>query len=91
MKNAPISESGMATVGIITDRDLRRHEGYLDNTEARLAMTTEVKTVTPSTPVHTAAKSLLDHKIGALPVMEGERLVGIISTSDVLRAFLEAD
>lgn len=89
-RTMPVLSNGKL-VGIITDRDLRRHEGYLDNTEARLAMTTEVKTVTPSTPVHTAAKSLLDHKIGALPVMEGERLVGIISTSDVLRAFLEAD
>ena len=55
------------------------------------AMTTEVDTVTPSTPIHDAAKTLLEHKIGALPVVEGERLVGIISTSDVLRAFLEAN
>jgi acetoin utilization protein AcuB len=54
-------------------------------------MTTEVDTVTPSTPIHDAAKTLLEHKIGALPVVEGERLVGIISTSDVLRAFLEAN
>jgi CBS domain-containing protein len=30
-------------------------------------------------------------RFGALPVVEGERLAGIISTSDVLRAFLEAN
>lgn len=83
--------SGGKLAGIITDRDLRRHEGYLDHTEVRLAMTTEIATVTPSTPVHQAAQSLLEHKIGALPVVEGERLVGIISTSDLLRAFLEAN
>jgi nucleotide-binding universal stress UspA family protein/predicted transcriptional regulator len=86
----PVLSAGKLA-GIITDRDLRRHEGYLDHTEVRLAMTTEVATVTPSTPIHEAAKSLLEHKIGALPVVEGERLVGIISTSDVLRAFLEAN
>ncbi len=83
--------SGGKLAGIITDRDLRRHEGYLDHTEAKLAMTTEVATVGPATPVHEAAKTLLEHKIGALPVVEGERLVGIISISDVLRAFLEAN
>jgi CBS domain-containing protein len=83
--------SGGKLAGIITDRDLRRHEGYLDHTEVRLAMTTEVATVTPLTPVHEAAQTLLERKIGALPVVEGERLVGIISSSDVLRAFLEAN
>jgi nucleotide-binding universal stress UspA family protein/predicted transcriptional regulator len=83
--------SGGKLVGVITDRDLRRHEGYLDHTEVRLAMTTEVVTITPSTPIHDAAQRLLEHKIGALPVVEDERLVGIISTSDVLRAFLETN
>ena len=86
----PVLSAGKLA-GIITDCDLRRHEGYLDHTEVRLAMTTEVATVSPSTPIHEAAKSLLEHKIGALPVVEGDRLVGIISTSDVLRAFLEAN
>jgi acetoin utilization protein AcuB len=89
-RTMPVLSAGKL-VGIVTDRDLRRHEGYLDHTEVRLAMTTEVATVAPSTPVHEAAKSLLERKIGALPVVEGERLVGIISTSDVLRAFLEAN
>jgi nucleotide-binding universal stress UspA family protein/CBS domain-containing protein len=83
--------SGGKLVGVITDRDLRSHEGYLDHTEVRLAMTAEVTTVTPSTPIHAAAQSLLEHKIGAMPVIEGERLVGIISTSDVLRAFVAAN
>ena len=89
-RTMPVLSAGRLA-GIITDRDLRRHEGYLDHTEVRLAMTTEVDTVTPSTPIHDAAKTLLEHKIGALPVVEGERLIGIISTSDVLRAFLEAN
>ena len=83
--------SGGKLVGVITDRDLRRHEGYLDHTEVKLAMSTEVITVKPETPVHDAAKLLLERKMGALPVMDGERLVGIISTSDILRAFLEAN
>jgi nucleotide-binding universal stress UspA family protein/predicted transcriptional regulator len=87
-RSMPVLSAGKLA-GIITDRDLRRHEGYLDHTEVRLAMTTEVVTVAATTPIHEAAKLLLERKIGALPVVEGERLVGIISTSDVLRAFVE--
>jgi acetoin utilization protein AcuB len=87
-RTIPVLSDGKV-VGVITDRDLRRHEGYLDHTEVRLAMTPEVATVTAVTPIHEAAKRLLELKVGALPVVEGERLVGIISTSDVLRAFLE--
>ena len=89
-RTMPILSAGKLA-GVLTDRDLRRHEGYLDHTEAKLAMTTELTTVAPSTPVHEAAKILLEQKVGALPVVEDERLVGIISTSDILRAFLEAN
>jgi acetoin utilization protein AcuB len=89
-RTMPVLSDGKL-VGVITDRERRRQEGYLDHTEVRLAMTTEVATITPSTPIHEAAQRLLQHKIGALPVVEDERLVGIISTSDVLRAFLEAN
>ncbi len=52
-------------------------------------MTEDVVTVGPETPIHDAARLLLERKIGALPVMEGGRLVGILSSSDVLRAFVE--
>jgi nucleotide-binding universal stress UspA family protein/predicted transcriptional regulator len=89
-RTMPVLSGGKLT-GVITDRDLRRHEGYLDHTEVRLAMTAGVATVMPSTPIHEAAQSLLDHKIGGLPVLEDGRLVGIITTSDVLRAFLETN
>lgn len=82
-----VSEAKLA--GIISDRDLRRHEGYLEHTEVRLAMSEEVATVTPATPINWAAKTLLERKIGALPVVQDGRLVGIISTSDLLRAFLD--
>ncbi len=78
-------------VGIITDRDLRQHVGYLDHTEVKLAMNEDVLTVTPETPIHEAARLLRERKIGALPVVEDGKLVGIISTSDMLQAFGEAE
>ncbi len=88
-RSMPVLSEGKL-VGIISDRDLRRHEGYLEHTDVRLAMTEEVSTVSATTPIHAAAQTLLERKIGALPVIEDGRLVGIISTSDVLRAFLAA-
>jgi acetoin utilization protein AcuB len=88
-RSMPVLREGKL-VGIITDRDLRRHEGYLEHTDVRLAMTEDVSTVSPTTPIHAAAQTLLERKVGALPVIDEGQLVGIISTTDVLRAFLEA-
>jgi acetoin utilization protein AcuB len=48
-------------------------------------------TVTPTTPVHEAARVLFAHKVDALPVVENGLLVGVITNSDMLRAFLDQD
>jgi CBS domain-containing protein len=50
-------------------------------------MTKTVITVDPERDAQNAARLMLDHKIGALPVLEGGTLVGIMTESDVLRAF----
>jgi acetoin utilization protein AcuB len=76
-------------VGIITDRDMREHAGYLDRTEVKAAMSKNPITVTPVTTVEAAAQLMLKQKIGGLPVAEKGRLVGIITTSDILQAFLD--
>jgi len=79
---------GDALVGIISDRDVRRHVGYLQSTKITAAMTPDPKTVTPKMSVEDAARLMISHKIGGLPVVENGRLVGIVSTSDILKAFL---
>src|SRR5271168_389225 len=81
----PIQGEG-APVGIVTDRDIRRHTGYLDQTEAFKAMSEPLITVTPSTDIREAARLLREQKIGALPVVEDGKLVGVITTDDVLEA-----
>jgi CBS domain-containing protein len=80
-------------VGILSTRDLGRllADGPPD---ARLAepvrtiMTEAPVAVGPDTPVTVAARALLDAKIGALPVRDGERIVGIFTTADALDALL---
>ena len=87
-------------VGIITDRDLRRpdvskdpdgwNEFYNldDECEVRFVMTSDLKTVTPGDPLEKALKLFLQHKFGALPVLDrNNHVIGILTTHDMLRAF----
>jgi acetoin utilization protein AcuB len=52
-------------------------------------MSRNVYTVTPTTSVGDAAKLMLDHKVGGLPVVEDGRLVGIITESDIFRLVVQ--
>ena len=54
-------------------------------------MTQAVLTVGPDRPARDAAQLMLDHQIGALPVEEGGRLVGIVTETDLLRAFIRME
>jgi len=87
---APVIDKGRL-VGIVTDRHVRGNMGRLDQVEARYAMTEKPVTVEPTTPMHEAARILFERKIDALPVLEDGQLVGVITSSDILRAFLDQD
>jgi acetoin utilization protein AcuB len=76
-------------VGIVSERDLREHRGQLEHTKINGAMTENPLTVTPATTLEEAAQILLERQIGGLPVLVEGRLVGIITTSDILKAFLD--
>jgi len=76
-------------VGIISDRDLREHRGRLEQIKINGVMTEDPIAVTPGTTVEEAAQIMLERQIGGLPVVADGRLVGIITASDVLRAFLD--
>jgi CBS domain-containing protein len=54
-------------------------------------MTKSLLVVEPDREAREAARIMLDHRIGALPVLDGDRLVGILTESDVVRAFAESD
>jgi len=86
-RQLPVVENGRL-LGILTDRDLRAH-GRNIAAKVQSAMTSDVITVSPETPIEEAARLLIKQKIGALPVLDRNELVGIISTSDILRAFVE--
>lgn len=87
-RRLPVVQDGRL-VGIITERDLRQHIGYLDATRVDGAMTAAPMTVRPSSSVQDAARLLLEHKVGGMPVVEDGKLVGIVTTSDLLKALLD--
>jgi CBS domain-containing protein/nucleotide-binding universal stress UspA family protein len=72
-------------IGIVSLVDLERQTGYLDRTKVDAVMTGSPVTVSADAPVTAAIGILLDENINALPVLRGDRLVGIVSRTDILR------
>ena len=94
---------GPRLVGVVTDRDIRLNlpsqatslsVWEMNYLLARLTvgqvMTPSVIKVGPGRDARDAARLMIEHKIGALPVVDGSRVVGIVTESDFLRAFVEA-
>jgi len=54
-------------------------------------MTKDVVTTTPETPITAAAQMMVDRKIGCLPVVEGNAVVGILSESAIVSAVARGD
>jgi len=91
-----------ALVGIVTLEDLRRKipnkifgvdpvkmSNMLVKLTVRHVMTDCPKTIQPDATIIEAARQMLEYKISTLPVMDGEKLVGIITESDIFRAFVK--
>jgi acetoin utilization protein AcuB len=102
VRHLPVLE-GEQLVGILSDRDLKRamaspatsleaHElSYLlDRLRVGEIMTRTVITIGRMFPIEAAACLMVQEKIGALPVTDGERLVGLVTETDVLRLFVRA-
>ncbi len=87
-RRLPVVERGQL-VGIVTDRDLRKHEGYLDRTRVNAAMTQAPIAIAPSAPIERAAAIMIRRAIGGLPVTDNGRLVGMITRTDLVRAFID--
>jgi acetoin utilization protein AcuB len=94
----PVVEGGKL-VGILSDTDLRNAflaatppegaEGQPGDRPVRSVMRTEVWSLTPGDSLEDALLILSREKFGALPVLEGDRLVGILTRVDLLNAFVE--
>ncbi|HEX6387374.1 MAG TPA: CBS domain-containing protein [Anaerolineae bacterium] len=99
-RQLPVLDNGRL-VGIITDRDVRlavnspmvlhgqrENEELLDKVTAESCMTPNPITVTPDMPAYRAAEMLSIYKFGALPVVDDDTLIGIVTVTDFLDYFV---
>jgi acetoin utilization protein AcuB len=102
IRHLPVVENNGRLIGIVTDRDLRQmifdpriQERLGDVVEAlagltvREIMTWAVIVIRPGSGIRQAARLMREQKVGALPVVEAGRVVGILTERDLLRAFEE--
>ena len=88
--------------GILTDRDVRLNMpspatglsvGEINDCLMRLTvgevMTRQVLTISAGRDVETAAATMLEHRVGALPVLDEGRVIGILTATDLLRALVD--
>lgn len=81
-------------LGILSERDIVRlfaeDEATVDSLTAADAMTKVLHTVTPETPIIAALELMTDRRVRHLPVLEGDRVVGIVSIGDLVKARIDA-
>ena len=102
VRHLPVLDEDGEVCAVVSQRDLFRGAllralGYgsraedilLRQVEVKEAMSTEIQTTAPDTPVADAARLMIERKIGCLPVIENGRLVGIVTETDFVRLVAE--
>jgi CBS domain-containing membrane protein len=97
IRHMPVTAGGRL-VGILSQRDLFRaaissalqfraaaEREWLAKIPTREIMTSDLFTIGPDAPVREAAKLMLDKRIGCVPVVEHDKLVGLLSESDCMQ------
>ncbi len=78
----PIVKKGTKElIGVVTRRDFSRHP---DESQLAILMTRDVTTIRPDADIKEAARILLKNKFRRLPVVENSKLLGIVTTSDIV-------
>jgi acetoin utilization protein AcuB len=96
IRHLPVLKEGRL-VGIVSDRDLRSatpafgdsaRAAALQEILVQEVMARDVLTATPDDPIEHAANVMRERRVGCLPVVDGEELVGIVTSSDVMAALV---
>ena len=102
VRRLPVVDKEGRMVGIVSELDLLKVSPspatslsiyeipyLLSKIKMKDIMTKDVVTVTEDTPLEEAARIMADNKIGGVPVMRGDKLVGIITETDLFKLFVE--
>jgi acetoin utilization protein AcuB len=102
IRRLPVVNSDGQLVGIVTERQLLAAspseattlsvyeiKELMNKVTIDKIMTTKVLTVTADMPLEETARIMADNKIGGMPVVEGNKVVGMITETDVFKIFLE--
>lgn len=103
IRHLPVTH-GQRLVGLISERDLFKaslasvidydsqiKRDYMKTVVIKEVMKTDLITVDPETSVSQAAQLILKHKIGCLPVVVGDAMVGLVTETDILRYYVERE
>ena len=103
LRHLPVLEQG-EIVGVVTQRDLfkaamssamgygeKAQYAYLQSVRVKEIMVYPVVTVSPDTSVAAAADMMITRGIGCLPVVDNQRLIGIVTKTDLLRCLRTLD
>jgi CBS domain-containing protein len=82
-RRLPVLEAGNL-VGIVSEFDLKRYADALDSTLVEAAITRDTITVMPSETLEHAVALMRRHDVGALPVVHGGNLIGIVTAKDLM-------
>lgn len=95
---------GKRLVGIVTDRDLRQaapsskspltiseRQEFMDELKVLEVMSRKLITASPATTIREAARVMVREKIGCLPVVDGNQLVGIVTQADLLEMLVRGE
>lgn len=92
-RHLPVVDHGRL-VGVLTDRDLRlatssfSEKPHVATDPVSAVMSSPPLTADPLDPVEDAARIMREHKIGCLPVVDGQELMGILTGMDLLDALM---
>ena len=90
IRHLPVTD-GDHLVGFITESDLRQFSfpAMVEEIQVDKVMVLNPITINANSSIEAAAKLIHDFKIGGMPVLEKKKLIGILTTSDLLNAFIE--
>ncbi len=88
LRHAALAPAVQEFLSVRAHRMARQLNATLENLRVRDVMTWAVVTTTPDTPVLFAALIMFESRVGSLPVLEGGRVVGLLTEQDVLKALM---